>query len=100
MTPALLPVTITPVPASSLPLPTSSLAVVLPDDRAVGALIALLLERSGVPQAEIARRLGIKPQTLNQYVWLRRKRPSIQWIVRLAQACGATIKVEFGNPLK
>lgn len=70
-------------------------AVVPTDDRSIMALIELILDRAGVSQAEVARRLGIRHQSLNQYRWLRRKRPSIQWISRLAQACGARIVIEF-----
>lgn len=91
-------------PGSVVPLPstlhaprptTHQTAVVIPDDRALMGLIEMLLERAGVPQAEIARRLGIRHQSLNQYRWLRRKRPSIQWLVKLANACGARIIIEF-----
>ena len=84
----------TPIPSSSQPT-QSSVAVVLNDDRAVMQLIELLLDRAGLSQAEVASRLGIRRQSLNQYRWLRRKRPSIQWFTKLAQACGARIIIEF-----
>ncbi len=59
------------------------------------SLIEEILDRAGLPQSEICRRLGIKTQSLNQYRTLRRKRPSIQWLCRLADACGARLIIEF-----
>ena len=87
-----------PIPSSGSfgPTPQSrQIAVISTDDRAVMGMIELLLDRAGVPQAEVARRLGIRFQSLNQYRWLRRKRPSIQWFARLANACGARLVIEF-----
>lgn len=70
-------------------------AVILDDDRAIQRLIELLLDGAGLPSSEIARRLGIRVQSLNQYRYLRRKRPSIQWMSRLAQACGGRLILEL-----
>jgi predicted XRE-type DNA-binding protein len=93
---------IVPLPSSATPTHNRpSLAAVIADDRAIMSLIEQLLDRSGLPQTEIARRLGIRKQSLNQYRHLRRKRPSIQWIARLADACGARLFVEFpARPLQ
>jgi DNA-binding XRE family transcriptional regulator len=57
-------------------------------------LIQLLITRSGVSQAELAKRLGITPQALGQYVKAKR-RATFHWVVRLAQVCGARISVDF-----
>ncbi len=57
-------------------------------------LIELLIQRSGVSQAELARRLGITPQALGQYVKAKR-RATFHWLVRLAQVCGARVTVDF-----
>jgi DNA-binding XRE family transcriptional regulator len=57
-------------------------------------LINLLFERSGMSQAEIARRIGIKPQSINQYMKQHRT-ATFLWVVRLAQVCGAKVSIEF-----
>ena len=90
--------------ASPIPLPSqhqsgtnpySNLAPVLLDDRAIAAVVDQLLARAGISQAEACRRMGIQPATLNQYRLGRRVRPSVWWLVRLAQVCGAKILVEY-----
>lgn len=67
--------------------------MVVADDRAIISLIEQLIAKSGLSQSEIARRLGIKLQSLNQYRF--RRRPGLKWIVRLADVTGAKIYVEF-----
>jgi transcriptional regulator with XRE-family HTH domain len=65
------------------------------------SLIDQLLAHAGLSQTEVAERLGIRVQSLNQYRYLRRKRPSLRWFARLAEACGARITLEFpAKPLK
>lgn len=73
----------------------TSLAVVLSDDRAIMNLIEQLLARSGMTDSEIAERLGIRRQSLTQYRYLRRKRPSVAWLARLAEATGARLYLEW-----
>ena len=84
-----------PFPNSATASPSSSYVAILADDRAVMHLVGQLIERAGVTQAEIARRLGVEPQSVNQVYRQRRKRPTIQWLAKLAAACGAKILVEF-----
>jgi hypothetical protein len=87
---------LTPLPStSSPPIQRSRLAVIVTDDKAIQSLIELVLDRSGLTQSEIARRLGIKLQSLNEYYRGRRRRPSVQWLARLIDVCGAKIYVEF-----
>ncbi len=87
------------VPLPSIPssLPSRHAYAVINDDRAIMALIEVLLDRAGLTQAEVARRMGVTINTVNQYRWLRKKRPSIRWITRLAEACGARLVVEWPN---
>lgn len=86
-------------PISAAKLPSSStgadLTILLADDRAVSALIEKLLDRANLSEKELAERLGVRPQTVHQYRMSLRKRPSIQWLVKLASACGAKIVIEF-----
>lgn len=77
----------------SHPDPTYKQAAVVADDRAVIYLIDQLIARSGLSKSEIARRLGIKLQSLNQYP--RRRRPGVIWLAKLAEACGGRLVVEF-----
>lgn len=82
-------------PNSAISTPSSAYVAVLDDERAVMALIGTLIERAGISQSEIARRLGVAPQSVNQLYRKRRRRPSIQWVAKLAAACGARLMVEF-----
>ena len=77
----------------SNPDPTTRQAIVVADDRAVVYLIDLLIQKSGLSQSEVARRLGIKLQSLNQY--RRRQRPGLIWVAKLAEACGGRVIIEF-----
>lgn len=69
-------------------------AAVIPDSNAIIGLIDLLIEHSGLTQAEVARRLNIRPQTIDQY---RRRtiNPTLKWFTRFAAVCGAKVTVEF-----
>lgn len=83
-----------PLPSTSASNP-ASIVVVLNDPRAVTNLISQLLARSGMSQAELCRRLGIRPQSLQQYRAGRRSKPSAEWLARLVQVCGGRMIVEF-----
>lgn len=90
-----------PIPSQSVQTPTSSLSVVLSDDRAIAKLIDELLDRSNLTVSEVAERIGTSKQSVHQYRSLRRKRPSVQWLTRLVEACGGRIYVELPTkPLK
>ena len=83
-----------PVP-SLTPAPKQAPLVVLHDEDQVVAVIDILLERAGLTPAEASRRMGIRAQSLNQYRNLRRRRPSIGWLARLAAICGARLTIEW-----
>lgn len=79
-----------------LPLPPSTTkAIVLTTPATVRRLVQLLLERAGMSQTEVAKRLGITQQALQQYVAGRRQRTSLEWLARLAEVCGARVVVEW-----
>jgi hypothetical protein len=84
-----------PIPSGSLPAKTQSLTIVLDDPRSIALLIEQLLIRANLSEAELARRLGIKRASLNQYRSLRRKRPSLAWFARLVETCGGRIILEY-----
>ena len=78
---------------SSSPDPSTRSTAVIADDRAVVYLVEQLILKSGLSQSELARRLGIRLQSLNQY--RRRKRPGVIWLAKLAEVCGGRLVVEF-----
>ena len=84
--------TLTPLAPLLSSAPGQQVAVV-GDDKAITALVELLITQSGMTQTEIARRLGIRVQSLAPY--RTRKRPSLKWIIRLADAVGAKVWVEL-----
>ena len=65
------------------------------DDKALNALIERLFAASGLTQTELAARLGIKLQSLHQYLRFKRRNPSVLWMVRLAESCGGHVVIEF-----
>ena len=83
------------LPSSTQRQAASKKAIIPQDERAVMHIIDLLVARAGISQTEIAKRMGIKPQSLNQYLNRRRLNPSIHWMTRLAGVCGGRIVLEF-----
>lgn len=68
---------------------------ILGDGHSLLRLIEQMIRASGVSESELARRCGVQRQTLAQYRLLYRRSPSVPWLVRLVQACGARIYVEL-----
>jgi len=59
------------------------------------------MELSGTHQAEVARRMAVRPQSLNQYVRSKRSRPSLDWLIHFLQVNGAYLAIVFpenGSP--
>lgn len=89
-----------PIPSNSS-IERTPIAVVISDQKAIGALVEQIVYRSGMTQAELCRRLGISPSNFNQYRLGRRPRPSVWWLVRLLTITGGRMVVEFpSRPLK
>jgi len=61
-------------------------------------LLARVMSESGLHQAEVSRRLGQKPQSLNQYVKGRRHTPTVQWLLRFLSVNGAVLQVIWPDP--
>lgn len=73
--------------------PSSLHIAVVNDDRAIRELIEEMILRSGLSQSEIARRMGVRLQSLTQY--RKHTRPGVRWLTRLADVTGHKIYVEF-----
>jgi transcriptional regulator with XRE-family HTH domain len=61
----------------------------------MGPVLERVMEHSGTHQAEVARRMRIRPQSLNQYVKSRRARPSLDWLLHFLSVNGASLVVVF-----
>ena len=80
------------VPAT--PSGSSTLTPLVCDERAIASLLENLLRQSGLSTNEAARRLGIHPASLRQYLNGRRGRPSLIWFLRFASLIGAKVTIE------
>jgi DNA-binding transcriptional regulator YdaS (Cro superfamily) len=74
---------------------SSNLTPLVCDERAIARLLGLLLSRGGLSIGEVARRLGVTPQAVRQYLRGRRNKPSLIWFVKFAEACGGKVSIEF-----
>jgi transcriptional regulator with XRE-family HTH domain len=75
-----------------------SLMPMLDDKDALAAVLNLALKRAGITQAELARRLGRAPATLQQYRTRVKQGHADMRITTLARwigACGGRILVEL-----
>lgn len=70
-------------------------ATVLSEGVLISRLIEEVIARSGMSYTEVATRLGIKVQTLNQYRYGFRPNPSVSWLSRLALVCGGRLVLEM-----
>lgn len=77
---------------------SSPLTPVVCDDRAITRLLESILLRSGLTLSEAARRIGVHPSSLRQYINGRRTRPSLFWFARFTEVCGSHLVVEM--PMK
>ena len=68
--------------------------VVQNDDRAVTALVQAIQQRSGLTKGEIARRLGVKVESIRPY-FVGKKRPTCKWMARLVETCGGRLILEL-----
>ena len=86
-----------PIPSSfrERPRKLHDIKPLVASDDATAKLIAQLLNKAGLSIGEAARQMGVTPNAIRQYVKGRRNKPSVAWLVRLAELCGATVYIEF-----
>jgi DNA-binding NarL/FixJ family response regulator len=86
-----------PLPGSAPPQRRiqTSLHSLTSDERAIAKLLETLLSRAGFSINEAARRLGVTPNAVRQYIRGRRNKPSLSWFLKLATLCGAKVSIEF-----
>jgi len=89
------PLSPSPVPSTAPASSRATSLTVLDNDAAIAHLIITILGRSGLPDAELARRMGLKKASLAQYKYGYRSHPSARWLARLVQAAGGRLVVEF-----
>jgi uncharacterized protein len=70
--------------------------MITPDDRAAADLIAEIGRRSGLKQAELARRAGIDRSVLSAYAHGRRQ-PSMAAMTRIARGAGLQLELVPGE---
>jgi hypothetical protein len=70
-----------------------------------GGAFALMLRdmqrHAGLSTRAVARRLGIAPSSVNQYLWKKRGRggsSTLKWFLRFAEACGCRLYLVFPSP--
>lgn len=88
----------TPIPSiqSGPASPSSPARMVVGDDPTlIPLLYREMIERSGLSGAEVARRMGSRPQAIDQYKCGYKSNPGLRLTARVAQACGAQLVVEF-----
>lgn len=61
------------------------------------ALVARILQKSGLTQAELARRAGLPRSVLNAYLRGNRE-PGVDALLRIAGAAGVEVKLEERRP--
>lgn len=83
-------VTVSPLGPASRPT-----RAVVADPALLGQLMNLILDRSGLSESEIARRLGTARQSVQQYRYLKRTNPSLRWFLRYVQVCGGRLVLEL-----
>lgn len=87
------------VSPSAFSIPTSSnltsLTPLVNDQRAILRLLELILSKADINVPELARRLGVADNCIRQYVSGRRSKPSLQTFLRIAEAAGCKVMIQF-----
>jgi hypothetical protein len=70
--------------------------VVTADTRQQLHLLQRMLDTANLSVVQAAQQLGVRPQSLRQYLTGRR-RINLSWLVRIATLCRCSIVVDFAN---
>lgn len=81
------------IPSTASLTPSARHIQIVADPRAISALVDHLIHRSGLSQREIALRLGITYQAIQSR--RKAKKPSLEWIAKLAETIGARVVIEL-----
>ena len=68
------------------------------DGTAFAALLRDMQRHAGLSTRAVARRVGVEPSSINQYLWKQRGRggsSTLKWFLRFAEACGCRLYLTF-----
>ena len=71
------------------------------DGAAFATLLRDMQRHAGLSTRSVARRLGIEPNSINQYLYKKRGRggtSTLKWFLRFAEACGCQVHLTFPSP--
>jgi len=81
--------------ATPAPSPSGVRRILTLDSASIVEALNAALYSSGLIQAEVAKRLGIRGQSIDQYRRNVKSNPSVKWLIRYLQVCGAKLVVEL-----
>tara|TARA_R110002051_G_scaffold38872_1_gene82285 strand:- start:199 stop:573 length:375 start_codon:yes stop_codon:yes gene_type:complete len=68
------------------------------DPESFGGLLKAMRERSMLTTKMLAAKLGVKPASVNQYLYRKRGQggtSTLRWFLRYAEACGCKVHISF-----
>ena len=68
------------------------------DGAAFATLLRDMQRHAGLSTRSVARKLGIEPNSINQYLYKKRGRggtSTLKWFLRYAEACGCKVYITF-----
>jgi transcriptional regulator with XRE-family HTH domain len=71
------------------------------DGAAFAQLLRDMQRHAGLSTRSMARRIGVEPSSINQYLWKKRGRggsSTLRWFLRFAEACGCRLYMTFPTP--
>lgn len=84
-----------PIQLTSTSIPPTTLTSVVLDDQGIPKLLGNLIKNAGLTPVQFADQLGVSRQAINTYLCGARPNPTMRTLVRLLEALGAKIIIEF-----